>query len=510
MARIIDAITGWEMQYFADGAGKPPAGGVVLEEVSHHSYTFAKDIRLIGIRLQVEEVSPQNTVVNTRSHFLPLSDPPFVVGRIEEKSPTQIQSVPGMQNAFQKLREFDDALFMKNYFQSNGRPVGYVVRADYTLPLKYVDATWPNSEFSEIDISQRFLFSRLANVPPHEPGGVLEAARCHPITRFEIISRAGGAKEPSKNRFRISSIRFDYRLHLRLDTAFDPPKPGAPARTGNNAGLFRDEEMATSAAAPLAPAFDWAVSQVAFAAAEKPLILEVATVGLWEGAPLVGPRFSGNKTTIKQAPHCWDNVHWWGARGLGQPMISAPGAFHAAHIHWRWGGAGSTFRSTIPEIDTPKAPPGNEGYWWQSDGARILVDPAIWIQTIRIAVTRNRPNLNPLTPGVKLESLSTEDWNTLFTGLGTPVDIEAGDQIVLWYSAEVHRQTVFPTEHDEGKLERRSKTFLAGDAGSVFLHGIFFAHGAERSGFATGTRSAEHRPRSAATIRSERKWMRPA
>jgi len=511
MARIIDAFTGWEMQYAVDPAsGKPPVGGIVLEDVAHHSYTFAREIRLIGIRLNVEEVTPQDTVVGSTSYFLPLADPPFTVGVVEEKSPTAIQSQPGMKNAFQWLQEFDDALFMKSYFQNGGKPVGYVVRADYSLPLKYVDGKWPNSEFGEISISQRYLFSRLSNVPPHEPSGGLEAARFFPITGFEIKPRAGGPREPHKNRFRVGSIRFDYRLHLKLDSAFDPPKPGSPQRYGNNAGLFRDEESAASIVAPTALVSDWGVSRVAFAAVEKPVILEVATYGLWEGAPLIGPRTSGKKVVIDHAEHCWDNIHWWGARGLGQPMISAPGAFHAAHMHWRWGGAGSGLRGTIPEIDRPAVSAGNDKYWWQFEGQRILVDPAVWIQTIRFAVTRNHAALNPRSSGVTLESLSREDWQSLFTGLGRPGDIEAGEDIVLWYSTEVHRETTFPTEEEDGKFVRPAKTFRSANAGSVFLHGIFFAHGPERKGSKRGSDSAQHRPRDAAKIRAEAKWLRNA
>jgi hypothetical protein len=35
-------------------------------------------------------------------------------------------------------------------------------------------------------------------------------------------------------------------------------------------------------------------------------------------------------------PITWDNIHWWG--GYKKFHIpSAPEAFHAAHLHWRWG-----------------------------------------------------------------------------------------------------------------------------------------------------------------------------
>ena len=336
------------------------------------------------------------------------------------------------------------------------------MRADYALPTEFIDSRWPNSVFAGLTVSQRFLFSRTAHVPPHEPGSVLNAARCHPLTVYRFTPKPDGAIDPSKDRYRISSIRFDYRIALTLDSRYDAPDPQGTTRLPNNAGLFRDTENAVvSPAGPLTvlgklgivPISAWAASQVAFAAVEKPLLLEVATRGLYEGAPLIGPRSSGNAADAAKAPRCWDNVHWWGARGAGQPMISAPGAFHAAHVHWRWGGAGSIVGrafgrpAVIPEIDIPAVPAGAEGYWWQREGMRLLVDPAIWIQSIRVAVTRVDTLPDPRDPGVLLEQLSRQDWSSMFTDTGPPRSIEAGGDIVLWYSAEVHSQTRFPAEN---------------------------------------------------------------
>jgi hypothetical protein len=516
--RVNDVGTGWDFTYRTAIGAYPPPGGIIVEDARHHMHNFAREIRLVGIWLKVEEVTPQDGVVDTRSHFLALTEPPFRLGPIRELTPTRVEQ-PGMPRMWHTLQEFDDALFMKTYFTAGHPSVGFVLRADHLLPAEYVSARWPNSEFVQLKVSQRFLFSRLGTVPPHEPGGVLPAARCHPMTTYDLTPRPDGAVDRTRNRYRIGSIRFDYRLHLTLDSRHDAPVPPGQPRSANNAGLFRDEDSVASAAAPfvlsgkVAPSVlsEWAASQVAFAAVEKPLVLEVATLGLWEGAPLIGPRTSGHASSAAKAPRCWDNIHWWGARGRGQPMISAPGAFHAAHVHWRWGGAGSsTARGTIPEIDTPAVPPGAAGYWWQRDGMRILVDPAIWIQTIRVAVTRADP-LNPNTPGVRLEQLSKEDWASLFTRL--PALIEDGDDIVLWYSAEVHRETKFPAEYYStllGKSFRPAATFRSASGGTVFLHGLFFAHQAENSQFGTGTTKPEHRPTSADAIRSAPRWYRTA
>jgi hypothetical protein len=192
-------------------------------------------------------------------------------------------------------------------------------------------------------------------------------------------------------------------------------------------------------------------------------------------------------------------------------MISAPGAFHAAHVHWRWGGAGSAVRGTIPEIDTSGAPTVAQDHPW-GHATRTLVDPDAWIQTIRVAVTKNDPSLDPSRSGVTLDSLSREDWPTLFSSLrATPASIESGEDLVLWYSTEVHRSTDFPGQYTFAIFPQRvaaATTLYTRPAGTVFIHGIFFAHNAELSGFGVGTRDPQYYARSAATIRSSPAWAR--
>jgi hypothetical protein len=210
---------------------------------------------------------------------------------------------------------------------------------------------------------------------------------------------------------------------------------------------------------------------------------------------------------------CWDNIHWWGTRGGGE-MISAPGAFHAAHMHWRWGdGAIPTLLSAVPEISTTGRPTKSEGL---SARGTLLVDPRIWIQTINVAVTEDDPALDPDRPGVTASKLCTELWEVAFEGLRHPRDIAAGTDIVCWYSSEVHRGVPAagmlsgawqPTssDYDESTWKWRNKL-----EGTVMLHGIFFAHEAETSTMETGTTHAEHFPRDESEIRSEGRWLRYA
>lgn len=252
-------------------------------------------------------------------------------------------------------------------------------------------------------------------------------------------------------------------------------------------------------------------SWVAFSAVEKPLVLEVATLGLDEGLSIPGPHTGLSAPAAR--PRTWDNVHWWAARGAGRPMISAPGGFHAAHVHWRWGGAGSVLRPRIPAIDTTGVPSTAVAHpWGAAGGSRVLVDPGIWIQTIRVAVVKNDPARDPTQPGVTVDRLSRDDWETLFSAR-PPEDIYSGDDLVLWYSTEVGFETTFPavwTHAISPTPVAGPLTLRTAQTGTVFLHGVFFGHSPEQTGFGIGSRAEAHRPDSIGTIRAARKWRRLA
>ena len=503
---IADRATGWTGTILTGTGGTaPPAGGLALQDLRHDQHNFARDVRMIGIRLKLEQVDPSGTVTTTRSVFLPLSNPPFTVGAITILTPA-VPAAPAT-STLTYLREADEALQFRSYFRdSTGNYIGYGVRCDYTLPASWFTTNAANCEVSGLLISQRFLFSRYGLSPRHEPGGVLQAARCHPMTRFEYT--ANPAVDKTQAYYRIASLRFDYRLHLYVDSSFTAPTATTPTAP-QQAGLFADEDVANPVTGLGAVArITAAASRTAFSAVEKPLVCEVAATGLSEGCPLIGPRTIYAPTG---ATHCWDNTHWWGFRGTGAPMISAPGGFHAAHMHWRWGGAGSALRATIPEIDTSGAPTVAQDHPW-GRAIRTLVDPDVWIQTIRVAVTKNDPALDPTRSGVTLDSLSREDWPTLFSSVRpTPDSIEAGGDLVLWYSTEVHRSTDFPGRYSFAIFPQRlaaATTLFTRTAGTVFVHGMFFAHNPEIGGFGVGTRDPQHYPRTAATIRSSPTWVR--
>jgi hypothetical protein len=494
-----DATTGWSFECPAGSGGEPPAGGLVVKNVRHQSNNFARDMRLVGLRLTVAEVDPSGAVASKSNVFVQLDSASFEFGAIQELKTTAVGAPPGAAGAgatfLDRLKRAADTLvLLESYFKDpSGVYSGYGVRVDYTAKPSLL-AAWSNCEVSALTLSQIFLFSGYGLSPPHEPGGVLKAARCHPLTSY--VMKENPAVDRTRRYQRIESIRFDYRLNLTIDAK--PAEPGGPLPYpgANNAGLFRDNDSVSLTGGFAGTVFHLSrplgYSKGAFAAVEKPLVLEVVAPGVEKG--LSSYKEGGTEYT------CWDNLHWWGFRGKGAAMISTPGAFHAAHMHWRWGSAGSALRKSIPEIDTtgrpkelPKDLPG-------SAGGSLLVDPGIWIQSIRVAVVHNDPSLNPNEVGVTLDKLSKEDWKSLFTGLRSePLEIAEGTDIVCWYSVEVPRELSTPSKTMKNKLE-----------GTVFLHGLFFAHEAEITGFGIGDTGPQHWSRSESTIKSGKQWFRDA
>ncbi len=52
-----DPVTGWSFECVTDSAGKPPNGGLVLRDIRHDGHNFAKDVRVIGLVIEVEHVT---------------------------------------------------------------------------------------------------------------------------------------------------------------------------------------------------------------------------------------------------------------------------------------------------------------------------------------------------------------------------------------------------------------------------------------------------------------------
>jgi hypothetical protein len=524
--KLIDPVTNWSFECLTDSSGKPQPGGVVLQELRHDGHNLAKDVRVIGFWLTIETVDPSGTVASTANQFYTLDSTNFTLSTVSTLIPKPITH-PVYGKTFRYLKEADAVLNFTEYFMAPGdNYVAYGVTAKFEAPALL--NSQPNCEFAGITIEQIFLFSRYGNSPKHEPSGGLLAARFHPMVRYAFTKNA--SFDDSKRHSRIASIRFDYRLHLFLDRHYDLATNVALAQIGNQAGLFADSDSAGGTVATSVGSAVWnilkspyflppkntnatALSRGLFEAVEKPLVLEVMAPGLEKGFPAFATTTtSGTPLSIRS----WDNIHWWGSRGPGAPLISAPGAFHAAHVHWRWGGTAATAGvSSDPHFNPQTWPRGirlpspPSGMWGP------LVDPGIWIQSLRIAVTKNDARLDPAR-GAPLANLSKAHWKSLFNpGLrSVPADISAGDDIVLWYSAEVYREITIQAPSIQGTAPTFAvplpPTYRSASSGTIFIHGLFFAHDAEKTGFQVGSTDPAYRPTDEASIRSAKSWFRAA
>jgi hypothetical protein len=492
---ISDRPTDWSMRYLTDASGsRPGPGGLAVADVRHGPFNFARDVRVVGIWLEVATVSPTGAVSKPDSQFVALDAPHFTSSGVRVSTPAAT-TLPKSASVFRFLAGAADVLDFETYFRIGANHEGFALAVDWAS-APALTAAWPNFELGALRVSQVFLFSRYSDKPGHEPTGAIKAARFHPVLSYAITPNV--AVDKTKDWQRLDSIRFDWRLHLALDSYLSPAPsgevPSTPKSPGTNAGLFKDRDS---------PSLSLHPADVLFEAAEKPVVLEVI-------APAMGAGLPTWLVSTPPAP-CWDNLHVWGARGAGKPMISTPGAFHCAHLHWRWGAVGDSLPGSgdLPVFKPAFVPPGVTGHG-------PLVDPGIWMQTVQVAVSRFDPALDPATAAPA--ALSKADFPTLFTGR-KPVDIEAGADIVVWYSTLVHRNvssavTAAARKHWFRADEPATTTLhpaVAKLEGRLFIHGIFFAHEEEPS-FAvkTGTRDPIHRPQSEAAIKARGAWFRPA
>jgi hypothetical protein len=499
--------TNWSLNAITDTSSLPQVGGLVLKDIQHDGHNFAKDVRLIAFWVFVDVLDSDGHLIKREGaqYFLRASGN-MTATTVQELRPTPVK-FPYFGPA-DVLSGAADALNFEAFFRKGVNQTGYGLRVDYTGKPGMFGAL-PNFEFDSVDISQIFLFSHYGMTPPHEPGGVLTAARMHPMVKFEFHKNSG--YDTTKDHRRLSSIRFDYRMQLYLDAFYS--SVNAAANSGNYAGAFRDTESPSVlvGAAFLAGLAD--VSSLLFEAVEKPLVFEITAPGLSKGASSfpTGP-VSAFMNSIPPTTACWDNLHWWGA-GVGKTMISTPGAFHAAHLHWRWG----QIAQAAPHGGQAQFGPGGVPSSVRGNflgGYGVLVDPSIWIQSVRFAVTVNDAKLDPDRPGVSLKDLSNIDWKQSFLLLRSqPNDISNPSDIVLWDSIEVHRDVTVPSVTiftPPNYTTYPGGSFTAGTAGTIFIHGFFFAHEPEQTAKTIGARSPLYWPSTETTIRSARAWFRTA
>jgi hypothetical protein len=479
MAAFNGSGLGWVFNAELDDAtGTPPDSGLALQDVRHDAHNFARDIRAIGAWINTQRVDASGKVLDKKQTLVTLDSKLFSVSAMRTLIPRPIARKTPVATVFQYLQEVDSALSFSDYFKDGqGNYVAYGLAVNYDAPDLFASLHLDNCEYAGLSINLQYLFSRYANDPPHEPSGQLSAARFHPLITYQLTPNP---VPPDKNkpRTRLTSIRFDMRLYLYLDTFLKDKTSSTGLWNDNQAGLFADRDTG-SIMAGLRKGKSLVVGddKSAFYAAEKPLVREVAAPGLINGDAEGRPDGAADDVI------CWDNLHWWGADAPGRFMISTPGAFHAAHVHWRWGEALQSWAGRALSNSWRRFQPGHP-----------LVDPTIALQTIRVAVTKYRRSQDPRhTP---IRDLTRPQWDALFHNAADappPEKIQDGGDLVLWYSSEVHRGIlpVFPT-------------------GTVFIHGIFFAHEAEQSGPAFGPRTPLYWPRRPSDIDKAARWFRAA
>lgn len=528
----------WEIDYWLEDDGFLPDGGIILSDVKHGGYNLAKEMRVIGFWIEFETFTKGKST-KKESKFFPLKKTHFSHGAptiLKESKASVSKKASDLykkhgNNVFYKImpeekQDFGTYLDIITGLQSFS-VYNFItgLQAEFFL-LNDFEAE--NCEFKNLTITQTYLFTDYKKTPAHEPSGELAAARLFPLIKTNFISNTAFNKY-AETRTQINSIRIDYRFQPRLD-AFLLSEDKAiilikdlPTTTDNKedilkilkakpqqAGVFVDEENVQYIAG-LGGAED-----AIFKAVEKPLIYEIGAVGLEKGLP----HFTENKNVYKT----WDNIHWWGGyKNVHIP--SAPGAFHAMHLHWRWGGAVKSAdfgnESQFIKSGVPSKVLNDERY---KGLLGPLVHPDCWIQTIRFAVVKHNE---------KDENTTTKDFIDKFSDkVNYPntylKKINDGDKLELWYSVELNKELILPAYKNSYTMPSSPTTLAPGKTittdlpekkltsninGTVFIHGLFFAHEEEpKTGWLSkiGSSTQEYFPKVKSTIAKERKFIRHA
>jgi hypothetical protein len=409
---------GWEGAYQVLSPG-----GLTLTDLRHDGYNLGPLIRVSRICI--------NPAADDKTD-----------SRILKLGTSAIDVVPG-SDAVSVLGLSDSPPFQFSSYKST-----FGLKSRFQTAVEPGPTDLFNDPANALRITQRYLFTTYGTNPPHEPSGYLPACRLFPLVQF------------STSNPRINSIRIDYLIRFRLDSLLRPENFSRPsfwlaAQGPNQAGVFRDiDHIALMSTVRAALTGGPAMTSDFFTAAEKPLQYEILSLGLKEGQSQVSGKIIG-----------WDNMHQWGASGT---LPSTPGAFHAAHLHWRWGDLVTKPSFTdnkiqeqgvaMGKVTKPKAL-GSPVFAGVPQASGGLVDPTFPHQTIRFAIinTRRIPAIDGNTTEYDFDKL-------IKSAVGKyPKYIKNGDDLCLWLSFEV------PIPKGS------TPPFTA----TVFPHGLFFAHNPE-------------------------------
>jgi hypothetical protein len=512
-----DDYSGWRYSSGFIQNQKTFQGGIDLGNVSHDHFELAKDIRVIGfwVEIEIHELKDGKEKQSFQRRFIAFTDQNFAC------------------NKFEQMNHSNSVDYIGDTMQFSDYPFIQGMRAEFTLRAPLQD----NCQFGGLNIVQTFLFSDYNDNPAHEPTGGLNAARLFPLIKFNFIDNDDfnkNLKEEKDKYCLVRSIRADYRFHFRLSSNVQINElkkislddyTRIVLKKPSQAGVFTDSnsffqmaragsmgffEIAASYGTPFGEdnleAGKTATNAI-FAAAEKPLIYELVADGLRNSKSEI-------KREKKNRTWGWDNIHWWNFRGQAQDMISAPGAFHALHMHWKWSSlvteAAKGREKQFSANQKLKKFIDSDGWWLKG----VLVDPACFCQTIKFAVVEYSESKDPSKKTID-DNFSTENFEDLFIK-SEPENIADGSNLVLWYSVKVEDEYLHDSYDYEGDLwnTRSSRNYSSQLSGTIFIHGVFFAHEPEppedkRNPTNTvGARKELYTPKTKEKILNERNWRR--
>jgi len=454
-------FNGWTLKY-----DMLPKGGLVLQSIRHNKYFLANDVRVARIWVNSEDE------VNSKNFYLGTDD--FdVTDPTSTGEPTSFPFVDVYE--IKSLPPFD--VF---YDAIPG------IRAVYKTKNK-VFGDNDDKDDDYLTITQSYSFTLYKKSPAHEPGGVLTAARIFPLIKFSY----GGKK--------IKSLRVDYRFNFSLDFFFPITKSNVLQGDNgllninainkatfkeqgvifdvrpNMAGIFRDNEEIPSATETNFGFSNPDISAIFFAA-EKPVQNEILGNGLLDGLPGIkdtlpiagsdeGSGIPGTTFVESLTETTWDNLHQWSGYKSYKKLPSSPGAFHALHMHWRWGRVVSDpsvdniklwIKNILPEAGKPQF----KGVEVFNNVGGPLLDPKIPNQTIKFAITKITAPIGLGKDWSAANNPSERKFeNLFFVNKDSARPINEGDDIAFWLSVLVKRVNL-------------KEPF----SGTTCIHGLYFPH----------------------------------
>lgn len=475
----------------------PVDGGLIMNNITHQGHRFADEVRVIGFWLEwkertypVGQPNAKPVKIEIKSEFFTLSREFFDMSDIEEMFPSAEKAKIWGQE-WDAFRKSGSALGFGHF------PFYFGLRV-VCRSKPGIFAHIPNLDKGGLEVKQTTLFSKYANMPPHEPSGGLTAARFHPMTTTKFADNAVYDAQ-AVVRSEVISIRYDYYLHLNLDRNHDVVKNFGMEQLGNQAGVFKDRdeyfyaslgELIGTGIGTIRDGFS--AAPVVFKGAEKPLVLEICSMGLSSGMPFDLEKQKGERL------YFWDNIHWWGTRSASYP--STPGAFHAVHLHWRWGGAISVapygFEPQFSKSGVPQnwlKNPRNFGGNGPVPLTGALLDPKCWIQSLFFAVVIHESSNRILRDYLFGEVTDEAKQGILqLLSLVSPKQVTnlsgtTGENLALVLSLRVSKNHLYPEFYEKTRdlgivesIHRFPQVLVeSGISGTIFVHGIFFAHESE-------------------------------